>query len=170
MGVSNLKIGLGRKYASWAGEQLKLEREIAKTEKAMKTLQDKKERVKHLKKVQKAAIVVMQELDPTWDHKNVTPSIPHTQKIPGVHGEATRTTFEIIRELGKPFNPKELAPQVLVKMGLDPNDPDLVKRMTEGIDAMCRQQKGKLLRVVSIRPTYWEIIDDAGLDESSLPD
>lgn len=170
MGVTNLKVGLGRKYASWAGEEIKLQREIAKTEKAMKTLQEKKDRVKHLKKLKSAAIVVMQELDPTWDPAKVKPSIPHTQKIPGVHGEATRTAFEIIRESGKPFNPKDLAPQVLEKMGLDPTDPDLVTRMTAGINSMCSQQKGKLLRIVSIRPTYWEIIDDADLDDADLSD
>jgi len=165
MGVTNLKVGLSRKYASWSGEQQKLTREVARIEEQIKNLEEKRERIQRINWLKAATLIVMKELDPDWDPAKVKPSIPQNQTLPFPHGEATRTTFSIMRELARPTNPKELAKLALERLGEDPTDPDLLKRMTANIDATFRKQLGKNVRIVSKRPTYWEIIEE--IDDGS---
>ena len=157
MGVSNLKVGLLRKYAAWCGERIQLQKKIAKIEAEYETLDDKRERVLLLDQITDASIIIMGELDPKWRPGDTPPRLPKTQRISFEHGATTVTAFSIMRELGRGTNPSELAPLVIERLGGDVNDEDLRDAVKTAIDASLRSAKGEV-RIVSKRPTRWEII------------
>ena len=59
MGISNLKVGLGRKFASWSGERIQLEREIAKINEMVALLDQKRKRVGRLNTLIECACEIM---------------------------------------------------------------------------------------------------------------
>ena len=157
MGVSNLKLGLLRKYAAWTGERIRLERSIARIEAEYETLEEKRDRMTRLNELVEPSIVIMRELDPKWKPDDTLPVKPKTQRIPFEHGATTLTAFAIMRELGRGTNPAELAPMVITRLGGDPKDEDLLDAVKSAIDASLRAAKDDV-RIISSRPTRWVII------------
>ncbi len=160
MGVTNLKVGLSRKFASWSGERIHLEREIAKINEAVATLEEKRERVERLNTLIRCSRELMTELDPEWDPDQVKPSPPHHRKLPYANGMVTRWAMQLIREAEGPFSSLELAEKIVEKQGGDLSDPDLVNRVREAIDNSLRAKLGKYVRYTQTRPTLWERIDE----------
>lgn len=165
MGVSNLKVGLLRKYAGWCGERIQLQKSIAKIEAEYETLGKKRERVSRLDDLASAAITIMGEVDPRWVPSDTKARLHNVQRIPFEHGATTVTAFAIMRELGRCTNPAELAPLVIERLGGDVNDEDLRDAVKSTIDASLRAAKDDV-RIVSRRPTRWEIIP---FDETGTP-
>lgn len=157
MGVSNLKLGIKRKFAAWSGERIKLEKRIAKVEAEYEALAEKRDRVDRLGDLIEASIVLMSELDPNWRPEDTPPVLPQGQRIPFEHGATTVTAFGIFRELGRPTNPAELAPLVIERLGGDKDNEDLRDAVKSVIDASLRAAPDDF-RVISRRPTRWEII------------
>lgn len=160
MGISNLKVGLSRKFAAWSGERVLLKKQIAKIEAEYATVSKKRERIQRLDALTAASIEILSELDPKWKPEDTPPSVPKAQQLPFEHGAATRTAFDIMREMARPTNARELAPLVVTRLGGDAGDEDLVNRTKVAIDAALRKQKGEHIRMLSERPTRWEIISD----------
>lgn len=160
MGITNLKVGLSRKFAAWTGERLQLEKQIAAIEAEYATVDLKRARIERLMTLTTASIEILSELDPKWQPASVKPVLPRVQQLPFEHGAATRVSFDIMRELRRPTNPRELAPLVVARLGYDPTDDDLVNRTKVAIDAALRKQKHENVRMISERPTRWEIIID----------
>lgn len=160
MGVTNLKIGLSRKFASWSGERIHLEREIAKITEIAATLEEKRERVERLSMLIRCSHELMTELDPDWDPDQVKPSPPHQRKLPYANGMVTRWAMQLIRDATRPFSSMELAEKIVEKQGDDVTDPDLVNRVREAIDNSLRAKLGKYVRYTQTRPTLWERIDE----------
>jgi len=161
MGVSNLKVGLLRKYAAWCGERIVLQKKIAKVEAEYEALGDKRKRVSRLDVLTDAAITIMGELDPGWEPGDTQARLPNAQRIPFEHGATTVTAFSIMREMGRGTNPGELTPLVIERLGGDVNDDDLRDAVRTAIDASLRSAKEDV-RIVSRRPTRWEIIPPDG--------
>ncbi len=157
MGVSNLKVGLLRKYAAWCGERIQLEKKIARIEEEYQSLGEKRERVSRLNDLTTASIVIMDELDPKWSPDKTPPRLPKAQRISFEHGATTVTAFAIMRELDRGTNPAELAPLVIHRLGGDVSDDDLRDAVKTAIDASLRSAKDEV-RMISRRPTRWEII------------
>lgn len=160
MGVTNLKVGLSRKFASWSGELIHLEREIAKITAIAATLEEKRERVERLNVLIGCSRELMAELDPKWDPDQVRPSPPHQRKLPYANGMVTRWAMQLIREATGPFSSAELAEKIVEKQGGDVRDPDLVNRVREAIDVSLRKKLGVYVRYTQTRPTLWERIDE----------
>jgi hypothetical protein len=160
MGVSNLKVGLSRKFASWSGERIHLEREIAKINEAAATLEEKRERVERLNTLIRCSKELMAELDPTWDADQVKPSPPNQRKLPYDPGMATRWALQLIREANGPFSSLQLAETIVQREGGDLADRDLVNRVREAIDNSLRKKLGIYVRYTQTRPTLWERIDN----------
>lgn len=161
MGVSNLKVGLLRKYAAWCGERIVLQKNIAKVEAEYEALGEKRKRVSRLDVLTDAAITIMGELDPGWEPSDTQARRPNAQRIPFEHGSTTVTAFSIMREMGRGTNPGELTPLVIERLGGDVNDDDLRDAVRTAIDASLRSAKEDV-RIVSRRPTRWEIIPPDG--------
>lgn len=160
MGISNLKVGLSRKFASWSGERIHLEREIAKIQEAAETLEEKRERVERLNTLIRCSKEIMTELDPNWDADQVKPSPPYQRKLPYDPGMVTRWAMQLIREATGPFSSLELAEKIVKNEGGDLENRDLVNRVREAIDTSLRQKLGKYVRYTQTRPTLWERIDE----------
>ena len=157
MGVTNLKTGLLRKYAAWCGERIQLQKKIAKFEAEYETLEEKRQRVGKLDELRQASITIMGEIDPRWKPGDTSPKLPKAQRIPFEHGATTVTAFAIMRELGRGTNPAELAPMVIERLGGNSDDEDLRDAVKSAIDASLRSASEEV-RIVSRRPTRWEII------------
>ena len=168
MGISNLKIGLARKFASWSGERLSLEREIAKIAEAYATIEGKRERVERLNTLIKCSREIMSELDPKWNHEDVRPSLPAQRKLPYDAGMVTRWAMQLIREATKPFSSRQLAEKIVEMNNDDLDDEDLVNRVREAIDNSLRKKVGVYVRYVQTRPTLWERIDGDEDDVSEV--
>ncbi len=164
MGISNLKVGLTRKFASWSGERLALEKEIAKIAEAYETIEDKRVRVERLNTLIKCSREIMAELDPKWDHESVRPSVPNQRKLPYDPGMVARWAMQLIREATKPFSSRELAEKIVEMNNGDLDDEDLVNRVREAIDNNLRKKLGVYVRYTQVRPTLWERIDGDGDD------
>ena len=160
MGISNLKAGLSRKFASWSGERIQLEREIAKISEVMATLEQKRDRVERLNTLIRCSRELMAELDPDWDADQVKPSPPFQKKLPYDDGMATRWALQLIREADRPFSSLELAQRIVERESPGTDDHDLVNRVKEAIDASLRKKLGKYVRYTQTRPTLWERIDE----------
>lgn len=160
MGISNLKAGLGRKFASWSGERIHLEREIAKISEVVATLEQKRERVERLNVLIRCSRELMAELDPDWDADQVKPSPPNQKKLPYDDGMVTRWAMQLIREADRPFSSLELAQKIVERESAGAGDHDLVNRVREAIDASLRKKLGKYVRYTQTRPTLWERIDE----------
>lgn len=160
MGISNLKVGLARKFSAWSGERILLEKQVAKIESEYATIADKRARIERLNALTAASIEILTELDPKWKPEATRPTVPKAQQLPFEHGAATRSAYDIMRELARPTNPRELAPLVVERLGGDVTDEDLVNRTKVAIDAALRKQKNDGIRMISERPTRWEIIMD----------
>lgn len=160
MGVSNLKVGLSRKYSAWAGEKIKLNREIDKIREAMATLDEKVARVERIDTLLECSRVIMSELDPKWDPEAVKPTLPKGKKLPYDPGLVTRWAMDFIREANRPFSSIEIARHIVQAQGDDVEDPDLVDRVRGAIDNSLRAKLGKYVRYVSQRPTLWAKIQD----------
>ena len=156
MGISNLKAGLGRKFASWSGERIHLEREIARISEVVATLEQKRERVE-----------LMAELDPDWDADQVKPSPPYQKKLPYPDGMVTRWAMQLIREADRPFSSLELAQKIVERESEGTDDHDLVNRVREAIDASLRKKLGKYVRYAQTRPTLWERIDEDPVEDKA---
>ena len=167
MGISNLKVGLQRKFAAWSGERLKLEREIAKISKVLATLEDKRDRVERLNTLIRCSKEIMAELDPSWDADAVKPSIPNERKLPYDPGMVTRWAMRLIRDATKPFSSLQLAEKIVETEGGDLSDRDLVNRVREAIDNSLRKKLGVYVRYTQTRPTLWERIDEDPVGEGS---
>lgn len=157
MGISNLKIGLARKYARWLGEQIQLEKEIATIEEAYRTLEEKRARSEKLKALQEATRVIMGEIDPSWKPEEAKPSLPQKQQLPWEHGAATRTAFSIMREIAAPISNLELTKLTIARLGGDPEDRDLVDRLRSNLDQSLRGAKD-FVRNIGGHPSRWEIV------------
>jgi hypothetical protein len=166
MAISNLKIGLLRKYARWLGERIQLEKEIAAIEEAYHTLDLKKERSEKLKALQEATHVIMEEIDPSWTPEQTKPSLPNKQQLPWEHGAATRTAFSIMREIAAPISNLELTKLTIARLGGDPDDGDLVDRLRSNLDQSLRSAKD-FVRNIGGHPSRWEII---GVEADGRPD
>ena len=136
---------------------MKLEKRIAKVEAEYEALAEKRDRVSRLDDLIGASILLMSELDPKWRPEDTPPRLPKGQRIPFEHGATTVTAFAIFRELGRPTNPAELAPLVIDRLGGDQEDEDLRDAVKSVIDASLRAAPDDF-RVISRRPTRWEII------------
>lgn len=159
MGISNLKIGLLRKYSRWLGERIQIEKEIAAIEEAYQTLDAKKDRSEKLKALEEATRVLMGELDPKWKPEDTKPVLSNKQQLPWEHGAATRTAFSIMREVAAPISTLELAKLTTARLGEDPDDADLVDRVRSNLDTTLRNAKD-FVRNTGGRPSRWEILAD----------
>lgn len=160
MAVKNLKVGLSRKFASWSGEQIQLEREILKITAMAATLEEKRDRVERLKVLLSCSQELMSELDPGWDPASVKPSPPHQRKLPYANGMVTRWAMQLIREATGPFSSVDLAEKIVEMRGGDRSDPDLLDRVRDAIDTSLRKKLGVYVRYTQTRPTLWERIDE----------
>lgn len=163
MGATNLKVGLSRKFASWRGELIHREREIAKITALAATLEEQRNRVERLNTLIQCARELMAELDPKWDPDQVKPSPPNQRKLPYANGMVTRWAMQLIREADAPFSSLELAEKIVQKQGGDVGDPALVNRVREAIDNSLRKKLGIYVRYTQTRPTLWERIDEDGV-------
>lgn len=159
MGISNLKVGLQRKFASWSGEQILLEKDIKKINDAIATLETKYKRVARLQTLLECTREIMVELDPKWDADSVKPSIPNVSVLPYPPGMVTRWAMEFIRAEEGSFSSLDLAKKVVAMNGHDLNDRDLVNQVRVAIDASLRKKIGKYVRYTSQRPTMWTRIE-----------
>lgn len=160
MGVSNLKVGLSRKYSAWAGERIKLNREIEKIHEVMAQLPEKAARVERLEELLECSKVLMSELDPNWDPETVRPSLPKGKKLPYDPGLVTRWAMDFIRGAKRPFSSAEIAKHIVETQGGDPLDYDLVDRVRGAVDASLRTKIGKYVEYASVRPTTWRVIQN----------
>lgn len=160
MGITNLKVGLSRKFASWTGERIQIEKEIAKINEAVGTLAAKQARVLRLGTLIRCSREIMAELDPAWNANDVKPSLPNQRKLPYDPGMVTRWAMRLIREADRPFSSLELAEKIVEQEGDDLTDRDLVNRVREAIDNSLRKKLGKYVRYTQTRPTLWERIDE----------
>jgi hypothetical protein len=158
MGISNLKVGLQRKFAKWSGERVQLEKEIIKINEAAATLETKYNRVERLQTLLECTREIMVELDPKWDAESVKPSIPNVSVLPYPPGMVTRWAMEFIRDEEGSFSSLDLAKKVVAKNGHDLTDRDLVNQVRVAIDASLRKKLGKYVRYTSQRPTMWALI------------
>ena len=93
MGGANLKLELKRKFSTWAGERMKLEKKIAKVEAEYEALAEKRDRVSRLEDLIDASILLLSELDPKWRPVDTPPRVPKGQRIPFEHGATATTAF-----------------------------------------------------------------------------
>lgn len=162
MGISNLAMGLVRKFGSWSGERIALESEIAKINEAYATIDEKRARVERLSILINASKEIMAELDPEWKPESVRPSPPRQQKLPYEPGLVTRWAMDIIRGTTGSFSSRELAERIVSDQHGDMDDLELINRVKEAVDASLRKKAGVYVRYTDMRPTRWERID---LDE-----
>lgn len=164
MAVSNLKIGLKRKYARWCGERIQLDKEVARIEDEYQTLAEKRQRLTKLRDLEEAACVLMSELDPKWKPEDTQPMLSNKQQVPWEHGATTRTAFSIIRDLSAPISTLELAKMTIKKLEGDPDDGDLLDRVRSNLDNSLRTAKA-FIRNTGKRPSRWELIPVDEQDE-----
>ncbi len=157
MAITNLQIGLQRKYARWLGERIELQKDIKAIEDAVETLDAKKQRLARVEKLAEAIEFVFSELDPKWDPKSVQPQMTNRQVLPWEHGATTTTAYDIIRELGEPISTLELSKLTIARLGGDPDDRDILDRVRSNLDASLRNAK-EHIRNVGGRPSRWQVI------------
>lgn len=164
MGISNLKVGLLRRYSRWCGERIQLDREVTRIETEYQTLEEKRNRLFRLKSLEEAACVLMSEIDPKWKPEDTKPALTNKQHVPWEHGTLTRTAFSILRDLSAPISTLELSKLAMLRLGKDPDDTDLLDRVRATLDASLRNAK-EFIRNVGGRPSRWEIVPVDDQDE-----
>lgn len=172
MANGNYKLGIRRQYARWLGERVQLERDIARIEKSQQLLEEKRSRLERINKVTEAAVILMAEVDPTWNPEGVKPQYVNRQALPWEHNATTRTAFSIMREIGKPISVLELSKLTIAKLSDKQDvreDPDILDRVRSNLGNSLRNATD-LVRNIGGRPSRWEIIPfeelDLGPDET----
>ncbi len=145
MGISNLRVGLERKFADWLGEQKDLHKHIEEVTAAYNALEAKRERLEKVELLLNSMKVIMSEIAPTWKPDSIRPSRKNELKIPFEPGEATRMAFDVMRQEDRPMTTREIAKLVITAKGLDLDDRDLLNRLKVAIDASLRAKLGKFV-------------------------
>lgn len=103
MGMSNLKIGLERRYKDWLGERQALIKQTAEIEAAYETLDEKRRRIESLAQLTASIEVIMAEIAPKWDPTAAKPTKKGQWKSPFKAAEITSMSFRILRQAKEPM-------------------------------------------------------------------
>jgi len=166
MANGNYKLGIRRQYARWLGERVQLERDIARIEKSQQLLEEKRSRLGQINKVTEAAVILMAEVDPTWNPEGVKPRYVNRQVLPWEHRTTTATAFSIMREIDRPISVLELSKLTIARLSDKQDvreDPDILDRVRSNLGNGLRNATD-LVRNIGGSPSRWKIIPFEELD------
>lgn len=157
MGVTNLKIGLERKYSTWLGEKKQVDKDVAEILNAYTKLAAKQLRADQLTKLIESSEIILREIAPNWDPKKVKAKLPRdwTRSFPT--GSITRWTYDILRVSDEPMTSRDIALKIAADNDCDIEDKDNVERIRQAVDAHLRKKTGVTVEKIGEYPCYWTL-------------
>jgi hypothetical protein len=155
MGTTNLLIGLKRKFAHLSGEARALDSRIQHLKAECAGLKELRARAASLRTGLGHVSAVIKMIEPSWDEASVAPIKPHSRRNPMKPGECISTAMDILRTADRWLTARELGKAVLHHFGLPNPDRELLRRVTNSIDAALRTRKDKTIVCDDSYPRRW---------------
>lgn len=159
MGVTNLKIGLERKYSTWLGEKKQVDKEIKEILGAYTKLAEKQIRAQHLDRLIECSAVILKEIAPNWESKKVKAKLPNKWTRGFETGLITRWTFDALRGATELLTSREIALKIASDQGVDLEDRDRFERIRTSVDSTLRKKIGKTVEKHGDYPCRWKLIE-----------
>jgi hypothetical protein len=159
MGKSNFQAGLEKKFASWSGKLIDIQRQIAKIEESHTELDKLRSRAQALEGLIDNAKSIFLEVNPSWDPEAVKPSRSNVYKLPFVIGTISKDSMTILRESNKSLPSREIAKLIMERNEVADKSWEMVDRITSAVDACMRSRRNKYVKGEGEYPIYWSILD-----------
>lgn len=155
MGTTNLLHGLKRKFAHLSGEAQALDKRIRQVESDCAALKELQDRAASVREGRWHVSAVIKMIDPSWDEASVAAIKPHSRRNPMKPGECISTAMDILRTADRWLTSRELGKAVLHHFGFANPERELLRRVTNSIDASLRTRKDKTTVCDDSYPRRW---------------
>jgi hypothetical protein len=161
MSQSNVRQNIEDQVAVYRGEREDKLAHIARIEQLVPLLPALRERGAQLNALIEASAVMMRDRDPNWSAETIAPRRRHAHRSPIPFGEATPMVLDILRTAIRGLKTREIAREMLSRVGeLEPTS-DLLLQIQSGVDAALRKREG--VQVTSVDPLLLQMRDEERL-------
>lgn len=95
--------------------------------------------------------------DPSFEIDGIRPKAFRPPEDWSKRGEMARAVLNILRVASEPMTARDIARQIIVERGLDPNDDRLLRLMRQRVATALRYQRDKGVAISSPGPGMWNV-------------
>ena len=158
MGLSNVTHNLERAVAAYRGELEDKLYQIERIEALVTSLPTLKARVTELESLIDATKLLMRERKPDWSPDAIKPVRRNEHNGPIPFGEGTRIMLDILKTSARPMKTRELAEEMLARVGIFEPERKIRERVQSSVDAALRARDGTVVMSDGSNPRRWWIV------------
>ena len=155
MGTTNLRASLEKRYATLSGRLVEIRANIARIEREVATLPDLNAEAVRLATLVESAVLLLEDADPTFERDRVRAVKPWTHGLPVPFGTCGRRGMAVLREAGGAMTVREIATEVLRRIGVEAVEPKVMQRTVNAIEACLRKHRGRGVESSGKYPAQW---------------
>ena len=158
MGRTNLRHGLERELSHLLGELQDAEGEYEELRASLQRLIPLRQKIRELKSVVGAAQTLLGHVHPNWKEDSIKPTRVHAWKAPFKSGEQSQLALTILRQSADWLRPREVAKIMLQQASHDPDDVDMLHRVSNSVGNYFKKYEGKLVESRGSYAKEWRVI------------
>lgn len=155
MGLSNITNNLEKQIAQYCGERDEKAQRIERIEKLVADLPALQERIHKLDHLISAAELLLKERNPDWSPDQVKPIRRNEYKSPIPLGAGSRMALDILRTATKPLTTREIAEEMLARVGVVDPDRATREKVQSNVDVALRHREGAVVKGDGGWPQRW---------------
>lgn len=157
MGTTNLRASLEKRYASLTGSLTEVRANVARIEREAATLPDLKAEAARLATLVDSAALLLADIDPEFQRERVKAVRPWTHGIPVPFGTCGRRGMAVLREADGAMTVRQIATEVLRRIGVEAPDQKVMQRTVNAIEASLRKHRGRGVESSGKYPAQWRV-------------
>lgn len=140
------------------GELQNAEGEYEELRASLQRLIPLRQKIRHLKSVVDAAGTLLSHVNPDRKVDSIKPTRVHAWKTPFKSGEQSQLALTILRQSADWLRPREVAKIMLRQAGHDPDDADMLHRVTNSVGNYFKKYEGDLVESRGSYAKEWRVI------------
>lgn len=155
MGKSNLRASLTKRYGALSGRLNEIRSNILRIEREAATLSELKAEAQRLEALAESAALLLEDVDPSFKRNDVKAVKPWTHGLPVPFGTCGRRGLAVLREADGAMTVREIAREVLRRVGVEDAEPVVMQRTVNAIEACLRKHRGRGVESSGKYPAQW---------------
>lgn len=155
MGTTNLRASLTKRYATLSGRLDEIQANIDRITRETSNLPQLKAEAERLEMLVESAALLLEDVDPSFQRDRVKAVKPWTHGLPVPFGTCGRRGMAVLREADGAMTVREIATEVLRRVGVENPDSKTMQRTVNAIEASLRKHRGRGVESSGKYPAQW---------------
>jgi len=158
MGRTTLRHGLEKELSHLLGELQDAEGEYEELRASLQRLIPLRQKIRDLRLVVGATETLLSHVHPNWKVDSIKPTRVHAWKTPFRSGEQGQLALSTLRQSAGWLRPREVAKIMLQQVGHDPDDADMLHRVTSSVGIYFKKYDCELVEARGSYAKEWRVI------------